>query len=373
VSLLSGSERLQTRLGAAVIILILGAIAFVVFLADRIELTPQLRFEVQFVHAGPLHAGADVVVAGRPIGEVEAITPVPRGATGPLGGEPGVSARVAIDADQAWMIDAAGEFFVSSRGPLAERYIEIGPQPCTRREATRPRECTETSVVPKVPIVDGAKVRGVDPPSMDRVMQRTWDNLQTTRRFVEEVRPELDQLMANIDTLRATIESVQPRPGEWDRLFTEAGALIAEARFTWNEVIGGQDGMDDIRATMAAGSALAVLARARLGQLTERWDVLAVELDRMRARLEEKGDTALTKLALAIERVQGAMAKLGPLRAKIDAIRERIERGQGSIGKLAKDPEFPEDAKELGKILKRQPWKIIGHPPDDLDQGGAAP
>jgi hypothetical protein len=28
-----------------------------------------------------------------------------------------------------------------------------------------------------------------------------------------------------------------------------------------------------------------------------------------------------------------------------------------------KDPEFPEDAKELGKILKRQPWKIIGRPP----------
>ena len=26
------------------------------------------------------------------------------------------------------------------------------------------------------------------------------------------------------------------------------------------------------------------------------------------------------------------------------------------------DPEFPEDAKELGKILKRQPWKLIDHP-----------
>jgi hypothetical protein len=27
------------------------------------------------------------------------------------------------------------------------------------------------------------------------------------------------------------------------------------------------------------------------------------------------------------------------------------------------DPEFPEDAKELGKILKRQPWKVINRPP----------
>jgi ABC-type transporter Mla subunit MlaD len=372
VSLLAGSERLQTRLGAAVIVAILGAIAFVVFLADRIELTPQLRFEVHFSHAGPLHAGADVVVAGRAIGEVEGIAPVARGAPGPLDGEPGVSARVRIDADSAWMIDAAGEFFVSSRGPLAERYIEIGPQPCARRERTRPRECTPTSVVPPVRLVAGAKVRGVDPASMDRVMQRTWDNLQTTRRFVEDVRPELDQLTANIDQLRATIESVQPVPGEWDRLFLEAGAMIGEARATW-ELIGGEDGVDDIRATMAAGSAVAALARTRLDQLTARWDGLATELDRMRQRLSTKGGAALTKLALAIERVQRAMAKLEPLRAKVAAIRDRIDRGQGTIGKLAKDPEFPEDAKELGKILKRQPWKIIGHPPDDLDQGGAAP
>ena len=34
----------------------------------------------------------------------------------------------------------------------------------------------------------------------------------------------------------------------------------------------------------------------------------------------------------------------------------------------------PEDEQErYRKILKRAPWKIIGHPPDDLDQGGAAP
>ena len=35
---------------------------------------------------------------------------------------------------------------------------------------------------------------------------------------------------------------------------------------------------------------------------------------------------------------------------------------KGSLMKLMHDPEFPEDAKELGKIMKRQPWKIINHP-----------
>jgi len=373
VSLLAGTERLQTRLGAAVMLALLGAILFVVFLADRIELTPQIRFEVQFVHSGPLHSGAQVVVAGQPIGVVEAIVAVPRGAPGPLGGEAGVAAKVRIDRSAAWMVDAAGEFFVSSRGPLAERYIEIGPQPCERRPQTRPRECTDTSVVPRVPITGGAKVRGVDPPSMDRVMQRTWDNLQTTRAFVEELRPEMEALFASIDTLRATIESVQPMPGEWDRLFREAGAMIAAAQTTWDDVLGGQAGVDDIRATIGQSRAVMALARDRLDQLSGTWQTLAVELDRMQQRIAVKGGAALEKLGDAIAQAQVAMAKLEPLRKKIDDIRDRLDRGQGSIGKLMKDPEFPEDAKELGKILKRQPWKIIGHPPDDLDQGGAAP
>jgi len=373
VSLFAGHERLQTRLGAAVVVVLLGAVAFVVFLADRIEVTRQLRFEVVFQHAGPLHAGAQVVVAGAVIGEVEAIRQVPRGAPGPLDGEPGVAARVKIDASAAWMVDVAGEFFVSSRGPLSERFIEIGPQPCERRPATRPRGCTDASVVPRRPIRAGAQVRGVDPPSMDRVLQRTWENLQTTRRFVDAVRPELDQLLANIDELRATIEGVQPVPGEWARLFAEAGAMMIAARTTYDDVLGGAPGLDKLRATMAAGSVVAVLAKTRLDELSTRWEALAASLDRMQQRLATQGDAAMTKLALAVDRAQSAMAKLEPLRKKIDDIRGRLERGEGSIGKLMKDPEFPEDAKELGKILKRQPWKIIGHPPDDLDQGGAVP
>jgi hypothetical protein len=31
---------------------------------------------------------------------------------------------------------------------------------------------------------------------------------------------------------------------------------------------------------------------------------------------------------------------------------------------LMRDPEFPEDAKDLGKILKRQFWKILERPHD---------
>ena len=51
----------------------------------------------------------------------------------------------------------------------------------------------------------------------------------------------------------------------------------------------------------------------------------------------------------------GAMKKTAP---------DIIARGEGTIGRIQHDPEFPEDAKELGKILKRTPWRVIGHPQD---------
>ena len=289
MSLLAGQERLQVRLGAAIIVGLCAAIAFVVFLADRIELTTQLRFEVMFAHAGPLRSGAPVVVAGRTIGAVETMRPVPHGVPGPLGGEAGVAARVRIDASAAWMIDASGEFFVSSRGPLAERFLEVGPQPCARRPATRPRECTADSVVPARPIRAGEQVRGVDPPSMDRVMQRTWENLQVTRRFFDELRPELDRLLATLDELARTLDAVEPAPGEFARLARETGALIGEARTLWTDVIGGSAGMDRIRATMATARTVMARAQTRLAELDARWQTLAAALGVAQDRIDTHG------------------------------------------------------------------------------------
>jgi hypothetical protein len=51
-------------------------------------------------------------------------------------------------------------------------------------------------------------------------------------------------------------------------------------------------------------------------------------------------------------------------RPRAGELAQRIARGEGSLGRLLTDPEFPEDTKELGKIMKRQPWKIVQKPPD---------
>ena len=107
---------------------------------------------------------------------------------------------------------------------------------------------------------------------------------------------------------------------------------------------------------------VAVDARAAIGTLDASAGALRTSLDAVRARVDAKGQGVIASLELAIDRVRADLAKLDPLLATVAAIQQSLARGEGSLMKLANDPEFPEDAKELGKILKRHPWRILAHP-----------
>src|SRR6185503_2061644 len=145
-----------------------------------------------FRHTAGLREHAALVVAGRPIGRVEAISPVPHGASGTLGGEVGVALTVAIDEDSAWKVPSRADIFISSRGPVSDKYLEVAP----------PRGD------PGPPIHDGQELRGVDPPSLDSVLRRTWRNLATFREFRDAVQPELRALRTQLAELRGHIDAL---------------------------------------------------------------------------------------------------------------------------------------------------------------------
>ncbi|MBA3820119.1 MAG: hypothetical protein H0X17_14590, partial [Deltaproteobacteria bacterium] len=111
------------------------------------------------------------------------------------------------------------------------------------------------------------------------------------------------------------------------------------------------------RATLARG-------RAALDVLGGKGDQLATSASALRTQFERRGPDAIRAFELAIERARAAIDKIDPLLAKVAEITGRLARGEGSLGRLMQDPEFPEDAKALGKIMKRQPWRIIMRPRD---------
>ncbi len=334
------------RVGAVAMLVVAAAVAFVVFALDRIEWGSHVRIGVYFHDTGGLREGAPFVVGGRTVGKIESIALSPRGAPGPLNGDEGIVAIVAIDAAAAREISRGGDVFVASRGLLSDRYLELGSAP-----------------VPGTRFREGDPILGRDPPSMDRVVQRTWDNLTTAARFFAEVRPELDALRAQVATLSATLGSLLPDAPGVASLLIDVARLREEAARA-EAGIGGRAGLDRFGGLIDHAQRVGAELRKQLAVLGQRADALQAALAVARGRLGAGADRMIDQLSVAIERGKAAIAKLDPLLAQVDALNERLARGEGSIGKLMHDPEFPEDAKELGKILKRQPWRVIARPHD---------
>ena len=62
--------------------------------------------------------------------------------------------------------------------------------------------------------------------------------------------------------------------------------------------------------------------------------------------------------------LEGALDEQARELARLDELAARIASGEGSIGRIMSDPELPEDTRDLGKYLKRHPWKILETPAD---------
>jgi hypothetical protein len=126
--------------------------------------------------------------------------------------------------------------------------------------------------------------------------------------------------------------------------------------------LGGEAGRAHLGEVIDRSRALIAATSADFAKLEVNATALRAGLERLRGRLGTKGDAAIASVELAIDRVKEDIDKVEPLLAQVDALDRSLARGDGSLMKLMRDPEFPEDAKELGKIMKRQPWKIIDRP-----------
>ena len=340
--------RLVRRVGAVALAVIALAIAFFVFVFPRVDWGAHIHVRVYFTTTGGLREGAPVIVAGREVGKVESIAPVVHGsADTPLAGDEGVVAIVAVDAGFAKQLRRGGDWFVASRGALSAKYVELGPSPPDA-----------------APLADGDAIRGRDPPTLDRVLQHTWDNTTAIARFASELSPEVAQLRAQVDELRThldpaagSVATLVPSIERLGPLIDDAGAIAADARRLRGSIDPARVGK------------LVERARGVIGEMRGQLDALGADVDKLaagvavlRGRVDTKGDALVDKLALVIDRARVISERVDVLLAKIDAVSASLARGEGSLMRLSNDPEFPEDAKELGKIIKRQPWKVVGHP-----------
>jgi MlaD protein len=347
-------DRSAIRVGGVVIALALVAGIFVVAIAPRLALQRALHVYAYFTELAGLREGAPVRAAGAVVGRVETISLSPAGRAGLLDGHAGAVVLLAIDPQMSARVGRHGVYVISSLGALSAKYLEVLPA---------------RSGQSLVAIADGDQVRGLDPPTLDRVLQRTWINLMIAKRFFAEVAPlsrqlrgELTQLAAHINALDA-LDATLGDGG----LTASAEALrtgFEEAERTWVDVLDGRAGRDRIEATIAESQATWRAAADSARQGSVQLQLLRVQVAALSDRLTAAAPRA--KATAVISQARELLVRLDQVIDDGRAVWQRWQRREGTLGRLLSDPEFPEDAKDLGKILKRQPWRIFGHP-DDLD------
>ena len=339
-----GEPRLQARVGAVMLVLIIAAGVFVVSVLPRLRGRGGVAIDVRFGHVAGLREGAPVMQAGRTIGRVAGIA---------LEGDAETAgAIVHLRIARRYLRDVPinAEVFVSSKGVLSARYLEIGPPP--------------KGAAPERPIAPGERpLRGVEPPTLDRALQRTWDNLQQTRAFADAVAPEARALRAAIGQLSTTLAGVEPTPGAYAELGLRLAVLARSAGALVDDLDAAGADPDRLAALADRARAVVAEARAALAAISEAAAPLLAEVDRVRGAIGDGGAGARLRAAL----VEGdrALAGVDRLMASTRELMAMLARGEGSAMRLSRDPEFPEDAKALGKLLKRNAWRIIGHPVDD--------
>ncbi len=333
-----GDPALQLRVGFALAALLVVAAVFVVVVAPRLD-PGGVVVDVSFPHTGGLREGAPVIQAGRVIGRVASIR-LAADVTGDA-----TVVRLRLGRRHLRHVASNAELFVSSRGVLSARCLEIGPPP--------------DGAPPAAPVTPGAVLRGSPPPSLDRALQRTLDNLDRTRAFADAVAPEARHLRAAVVGLADTLAAVEPRPGAFAATGLRLRGLALAVEALTDELSGA--GADPARLIALADRATAAIdhARAAVAEVATAAEPVAAELTRLRGAI---GAGVGDRLRTALAEGERALAKASVVVAGARALLAVIERGEGSALRLARDPEFPEDAKELGKLLKRQPWRILGRP-----------
>lgn len=347
MALLVNDERLTTRVGAAVLGVVFAAIVFVATVYDRMG-GDGVEIRVYFAQVTAVPEGASVQIAGNIIGVLTSISLVrsddaPAGH--PLHGTGGIVAVALIDPAWAGRIPRNADFFVSARSMFAPRYLEIGP-PADR-------------ALPGKALVHGDEVRGVDPPSLDRVLQKAWDSLEDTRRFMEAIRPASQALGAAIARLSLTIMGLEPAPGTWDAIDAEMRGAVAEGKALFAELEAGRLDLAAIQALTARTRSLLARVDGVVAEMSANIALLEAALARAKADLPAD---LRTRLEATVAEGKAAADGVEQLIAGVRAISDDVSNRRGTLGAMASDLELLDDMKELTKHLKRRPWRVMVKP-----------
>jgi len=264
------------------------------------------KLTVDFDTAGGLEPKSDVKMAGVPIGKVEAIE---------LAGN---RARLSLRIQEKVHIPIDSVASIQTQGLLGEKYVEIQPG----KDAQR--------MLP----AGGRVANTVSPTNLDDIVRKVGDISEDVKRFTstlsetfgtEEGKKALADILRDVRATTATLRTVvQGNEERFDRILANVDRLSENL----SDISSANK--EDVRATIAN-------LRAFSDTLKTQTPELARKLEEMSDRVSGVVGDNRENLKETIQNLKTASAKLDNTLEAAGNVMAKIDRGEGSLGKLVND------------------------------------
>jgi phospholipid/cholesterol/gamma-HCH transport system substrate-binding protein len=336
---------IEIKVGALVVFSLLLLGAFVVILGD-FSFGAGDRYRVEFDNAAGLKPGADVAVSGLQVGQVESLSFLENESAGPGERAVAVRATLRVDKQHSDRITESSEFYISTRSVLGESYVEV---------------VTPSLDTPK--LEPGTVVEGNSPPRSDMLITQASKLLEEVVRLIEDPDVSVNELVTNLASLvkhldQFLLDNREQLAGivkDGRSATDDAASLLAAAEAAVGDGDAIERMLDDARATASNTRRLSERAGPIVDDLAETSENTRMVSD-VASKLLQRNES---KLDDSIDNVQASTENLEKLSGNADRLVQKIEDGEGTVGQLLQDRKMYDDMRELLRIVKRQPWKIM--------------
>jgi phospholipid/cholesterol/gamma-HCH transport system substrate-binding protein len=329
-------ERLNIRVGLALLAAIAIAVGAVFGLSGR-SLAAVHEYHVDFSRIGGLKTGAKVLLSGREVGQVKDIRFAQKGLL-----------RVDLWIRTAYRryVHENSEFYVGMGGSiLGEPSLDIGP----------PRG----GAAPGAELPDGAIVRGIDPPKLDDVLSKLYQNLQSITEELRQDKDVIDPFLHDLDSLLATIDEIHSEPGAITRIRDNVSTGTVVALDLIAALRRGTDDGVRVRAMAQEVSRLWTRAEKEMRTLGPRFDRAQAGLERLQEVFSPSERARIKKTFETFSKAADAGANVAH---EITRLADYVQSGRGTLGAFMNDVELVDDIKAIHQILKDKPWMTLAKP-----------
>ncbi len=337
---MASARSIEVKVGLLILTAVVLLVGFILVMGG-ISFEPTYEIVVGFDNPGGLQSGAPVKIAGVKVGKVTEMRFNIDGDKVDAETTALVYAHIQVEEKYASSVHDNATFYITTQGVLGEQFLAIDP-------GSKDRPVLE----------DGAVVRGLDPPRLDRLIAESYDLLHTTVNAIREHRPQINELFVDLGkTLNGTGTYFERNQNKLDEITTNVVKLTDEGVDTvvkTREKYVENPHIDRIifnveRLTATTARDVPPLLAKTHRTLDGTNKIVTTfssdaELNRFKRMLDDVHTT--TKLAKATM-------------SDAKSISGHIRRGRGSVGALVMDEQLFDDLQELARDLKHNPWKFF--------------